>query len=137
MSDLIIHNSLMCVTKIHLHSNKASELGTNGNVIYVYIFSAIAVFILLMACVNFMNLSTARSANRSREVGIRKVLGSSRKNLISQFLAEAMLISFIAMVLSLLIVGLMLSYFNDLSGRQLKLESFLQPRIGLLLLFMV
>ena len=137
MSDLIIHNSLMSVTKIHLHSNKASELGTNGNIIYVYIFSAIAVFILLMACVNFMNLSTASSANRAREVGIRKVLGSSRKNLISQFLAEAMLISFIAMVLSLLIVGLMLSYFNDLSGRQLKLESFLQPRIGLLLLFMV
>src|SRR5678809_579990 len=84
MSDLIIHNSLMSVTKIHLHSNKASELGTNGNIIYVYIFSAIAVFILLMACVNFMNLSTASSANRAREVGIRKVLGSLRKNLISQ-----------------------------------------------------
>ncbi|HEY6978512.1 MAG TPA: ABC transporter permease, partial [Chitinophagaceae bacterium] len=79
---------LMPLTNIHLHSDKSYEFEANGNITYVYIFSMIAVFILLIACVNFMNLSTARSANRAKEVGIRKVSGSSRAHLITQFLTE-------------------------------------------------
>lgn len=76
---------VMPLTDIHLHSDKSYEIEANGNVTYVYIFSIIALFILLIACVNFMNLSTARSANRAKEVGIRKVVGSTRSNLITQF----------------------------------------------------
>jgi putative ABC transport system permease protein len=77
--------SLTPLTDIHLHSNKTAELDGNGSVEYVYIFSGIALLILLIACVNFMNLSTARSSNRAKEVGVRKVLGSLKKNLIQQF----------------------------------------------------
>jgi putative ABC transport system permease protein len=86
------------LTAIHLHSNKTAELEANGNIQSVYIFGAIAAFILLIACVNSMNLSTARSANRAKEVGIRKVMGSLRSSLISQFTLESVLISFIAML---------------------------------------
>ncbi|RYF86065.1 MAG: ABC transporter permease, partial [Chitinophagaceae bacterium] len=81
--------SLMPLTDIHLHSDRTPELSVNGNIQYVYIFSAVAFFILLLACVNFMNLSTARSANRAKEVGIRKVLGTGKRSLIGQFLTES------------------------------------------------
>ncbi|MGO8056341.1 ABC transporter permease, partial [Rhizobium leguminosarum] len=80
-----------------LHSNRKAEIDGNGNIQYVYIFTGIAILILLIACVNFMNLSTARSANRAKEVGVRKVLGSLKKNLVNQFLTESLLVSFIAM----------------------------------------
>jgi putative ABC transport system permease protein len=115
------------LTGIHLHSNKSGELGINGSIEYVYIFSAIALFILLIACVNFMNLSTARSSNRAKEVGIRKVLGSMRKNLIAQFLSESMLVSFIALALALILAALLLPYFNQLSGKELTLGLFSKP----------
>ncbi len=107
------------LTSIHLHSSKVSELAPNGSVEYVYIFSAVAVFILLIACVNFMNLSTARSSNRAREVGVRKVLGSMRGNLIAQFLSESILVSFLALVLACVIAWSVLPYFNQLSGKEL------------------
>lgn len=77
--------SLFPIKDIHLHSSRTVELGVNGNIQYVYIFSAVALFILLIACINFMNLSTARSAGRAKEVGIRKVLGTEKKALIGQF----------------------------------------------------
>jgi len=115
------------LTAIHLHSNKIAELDANGNVQYVYIFSAIAVFILLIACVNFMNLSTARSANRAKEVGIRKVLGSLRKGLVGQFLFESVLISLISLVLALVLAGLLLPVFNQLSGKQMSIGVFARP----------
>jgi len=118
-----IRSSLMPLTKIHLHSNKTGELWGNGSIQFVYIFSAIALFILLIACVNFMNLSTARSANRAKEVGVRKVLGSVRKHLIGQFLTESVLISFIALIIAILIAWLMLSYFNQLSGKSITVHS--------------
>ena len=122
-----LHYTLMPLQKIHLYSNKSGELEANGNIEYVYIFSLIAFFILLIACVNFMNLSTARSANRAKEVGVRKVLGSLRKNLIMQFLSESVLISFISLALALVIAALLLPYFNQLSGKDMTLDLFLKP----------
>ncbi len=119
--------SLMPLTDIHLHSNKTSEIGHNGNIQYVYIFSTIAVFILLIACINFMNLSTARSAGRAKEVGVRKVLGSTRQSLIRQFLMESMLICFIALVLAVLIAISLLPFFNQLASKQLTPELFGNP----------
>ena len=116
--------SLMPLTKIHLHSDKVGEMGANGNLQYVYIFSAIGIFILLIACINFMNLSTAHSSNRSKEVGVRKVLGSVKKNLITQFLTESILISFIALVFAVAFAALLLPYFNRLAGKEIELGLF-------------
>ncbi|SDT29923.1 putative ABC transport system permease protein [Mucilaginibacter mallensis] len=104
---------------IHLHSNQTGELGINGTEQYVYIFSAIAIFILLIACVNFMNLSTARSANRAREVGVRKVLGSARKYLIAQFLSESMIVTLIAVIISIVLVVLFLPAFNQFADKNI------------------
>jgi putative ABC transport system permease protein len=104
---------------IHLRSNRLAELDDNSNIQYVYIFSAIAIFILLIACVNFMNLSTARSANRAREVGVRKVLGSPRKFLIAQFLSESVMVTFIATVIAVLGAWALLPLFNQTSGKEL------------------
>jgi putative ABC transport system permease protein len=111
---------VMPVTDIHLRSNKSYEAEANGNITYVYIFSVIAVFILLIACVNFMNLSTARSANRAKEVGIRKVAGSLRSNLIIQFLTESVLLSFLSLVFALAIAALLLPLFNQLAGKEMQ-----------------
>ena len=134
-----LHYDLMPLGRIHLYSQKDSELEANGNIQYVTIFSLIALFILLIACVNFMNLSTARSAGRAREVGVRKVLGSLRKHLISQFLTESLLISFVAMILALVIAALLLPSFNSLSGKNFSLNAFLAPWLlpSLLLLTIV
>lgn len=115
---------LTALTAIHLHSNKTAELEANGNIQYVYIFTAVAVFILLIACVNFMNLSTARSSNRAKEVGIRKVLGSLRGNLVTQFMVESILLSFIALLLAIGLAYLLLPVFNELSGKQMEIGLF-------------
>lgn len=104
---------------IHLKSNRSGELGPNSTVQYVYIFSAIALFILLIACVNFMNLATARSANRSKEVGVRKVLGSSRSYLVAQFLTESILVTLVAAVLAFAAALLLLPLFNQLAGKEM------------------
>ena len=111
--------SLMPLTDIHLHSNKSYEFEANGNITYVYIFSVIAIFILLVACVNFMNLSTARSSNRAKEVGIRKVAGSLRSELITQFLTESVLLSFFSLLIALLLSALLLPLFNQLAGKEM------------------
>jgi putative ABC transport system permease protein len=108
---------------IHLHSNRLSELSNNGNVQYVYIFSAIGLFILLIACVNFMNLSTARSSNRAREVGVRKVLGSPRKYLIAQFLSESILVTLVATIIAVVAAWILLPLFNQMSGKELMFTS--------------
>jgi putative ABC transport system permease protein len=113
---------LMPLTDIHLRSNLVGEMDANGNVQYVYIFSAIALFILLIACVNFINLSTARSSNRAREVGVRKVLGSSRGYLIAQFLSESVIVTLTATLIALVIVGLALSAFNDLAAKNITIN---------------
>lgn len=109
------------LTDIHLHSDLEGELDANGDIKYVYIFSAIALFILLIACINFMNLATARSAHRAKEVGVRKVLGSLKAQLINQFLAESLLISFLSFVLAIGMAYLAIPFFNDLSNKELSI----------------
>lgn len=115
--------SLVALRDIHLRSNAQVELGANGNIQYVYIFSAAAIFILLIACVNFMNLSTARSSNRAREVGVRKVLGSARSSLIAQFLSESILVTFAATIIALAGAWLLLPVFNQMADKQLAFTS--------------
>ncbi|MES2267324.1 MAG: ABC transporter permease [Bacteroidota bacterium] len=107
---------------IHLKSNRQYELGTNSSADNIYIFSAIALFVLLIACINFMNLSTARSANRAREVGVRKVLGSSRKSLIAQFLSESLLVTLFATITALLTAWALLPLFNQMAGKELAIN---------------
>lgn len=109
--------SLTPLSDIHLRSNKIGELNGSGNVQTIGLFAGIALFILLIACINFMNLSTARSSGRAREVGIRKTLGSQKTQLILQFLAESTLMVGIAFVLALGIVALSLGKFNALSDK--------------------
>ncbi|RYU92429.1 FtsX-like permease family protein [Mucilaginibacter terrigena] len=111
--------NLIPLKDIHLKSNREAELSGNGNIQYVYMFSAIAIFILLIACVNFMNLSTARSSNRAREVGVRKVLGSPRKYLIAQFLSESVMVTLFATIISVIGAWLLLPLFNQLADKQL------------------
>ena len=126
--------SLFPMTDIHLKSDRGIELSANGNIQYVYIFSAVALFILILACINFMNLTTARSAGRAKEVGIRKVLGSERKSLIYQFLTESTMISIFALFIGLLFVKLTLGWFNDISGKEMLMDALLSPGFLLFLL---
>ncbi len=112
---------LQPLTSIHLYSDLNPELGANGSIQYVWIFSAIGLFILLLACINFMNLATARSAGRAREVGVRKVLGGGRGSLIRQFLSESTLVAAIAVVLALGVTWLVLPAFSELAARDLSL----------------
>ena len=100
---------------IHLKSDLVVEFEPNGDIKYVYIFSAIAMFILILAIVNFMNLATARSADRAKEVGIRKVLGSLRRHLIRQFLTESIMITFLSILIALALASILLPYFNELA----------------------
>jgi putative ABC transport system permease protein len=111
------------LTQIHLYSHVLGEFESNGSIETVRIFIVIAILILLIACVNFMNLATARSADRAREVGVRKVLGASRENLIAGFLSEAILTSLIALALAILITALLLPHFNQLSGKDFHIEA--------------
>ena len=111
--------SLIPLKDIHLKSDRSFELSPSGNYQYVVIFSAIALFILVIACINFMNLTTARSAGRAKEVGIRKVLGTDRRYLVSQFLCESTLMAVLAFVVALGIVYLTFPLFNTISGKQM------------------
>ena len=104
---------------IHLKSNAELELDKGGSIQYVYLFSFIAVIILLIACVNFMNLSTARSSNRAKEVGVRKVLGSARKYLVAQFLTESILVTLVSTIIALGLAVVLLPLFNQMSGKEL------------------
>jgi putative ABC transport system permease protein len=128
--------SLQPLTDIHLSSNTKYELEPNGDIQYVYIFSALAIFILLLACVNFTNLSTARAAKRAREVGIRKVLGSVKKQLIFQFLSESVLLTFFAMLCAFALIFLLLPYFNQLANKNISYSFFMDYRLILLMFFL-
>jgi putative ABC transport system permease protein len=109
---------------IHLHSATKYEMEPNGDINYVYIFSALAGFILILACINFTNLSTASSVNRSKEVGIRKVMGSLKSSLVMQFLVESVIVTAFAMLFALAFVWLALPYFNAISGKQVSMGLF-------------
>lgn len=122
---------------IHLRSHHDAELETNGNIQIVYIFSGVAVFILLIACANFMNLATARSANRAREVGVRKALGSLKSTLVRQFLTESFLITGISLLLALLVARLAVPWFNTLSGKNIDGNVLFQPFVMLAVLLLL
>lgn len=114
------------MTDTHLYSTQlADDKGSNSDIKYVYILAAIGLFILLIACINFMNLATARSTGRAKEVGLRKTLGSFRSHLISQFLAESVIYTLIAAVLSVSAVYLLLPLFNLLAGKELTFAAVL------------
>ncbi len=113
---------LQPLTSIHLHSSSVSDLEPGGNATYVYIFAGIALFMLIVACINFINLSTASASKRAKEVGIRKVAGSNRFQLIRQFLSESMMIAIIALIIAFALVQLALPAFNNLSGKNLTLD---------------
>ena len=118
-----IRADLTPLTDIHLHSNRQQETGRNGSSQYVFIFSVIAILILLIACVNFMNLSTARSQKRAKEVGVRKVMGSGRWGLITQFLTESMIVTTVSTIIALLLTWLTLPLFNQLADKDLHFTS--------------
>ena len=101
---------ILPIKKIHLQAGYESSVIPTGNLSYLYILASVAIFILLIACINFMNLATARSAKRAAEVGIRKVLGAEKKQLVRQFLGEALLLSMFSFVLALLLVQVLLPY---------------------------
>jgi putative ABC transport system permease protein len=111
--------NLQPLARIHLHSNLLGDVASRGDILYVYLFSAIAIFILLLACINFMNLATARSAGRGREVGIRKIHGAVRGKLIRQFLEESLIHAFLSLLLALLLVQALLPVFRSISGKEL------------------
>ncbi len=127
---------LQPITDIHLHSHLDSEIEANSDITYVYVFSVIAFFVLLIACVNFMNLATARSAGRAREVGMRKVVGAQRIQLVHQFLNESILTAVISLLLALGLVYLVLPAFSQFIGKELSFNLIKNSQL-LLLLFLL
>lgn len=127
---------LQPLTDIHLKSDVLYDLSEGGDISYVYIFGAIALFMLLIACINFMNLSTAGASKRAKEVGIRKVLGSRKHQLVWQFLVDSIVLTFISLALALLLVKLALPVFNTLSQKHLEIMLLNNPlTIGMLVVF--
>ncbi|MDB5142929.1 MAG: FtsX-like permease family protein [Mucilaginibacter sp.] len=115
---------LQPITSIHLHSHLDYEMGNNGNVTYVYVFSIVALLILSIAVINYVNLTTARSSVRIKEIGIRKVIGSGRKQLMLMFFTESILLSILATGVALVLIQATLPYFNQLSGKTLTIWQF-------------
>ena len=115
------------ISDVHLYSNLASEIEANGNIDYVFVYLAVALFILLIACINFMNLSTARSSLRSMEVGLRKVMGADKMILIRQFMGESFVMTLFSMILAITLVYLFLPTFSDFTEKSLSLNFFKNP----------
>jgi putative ABC transport system permease protein len=116
-TDITVATYIRPFSRMHLHS-----LGGGGNITYIYIFSTIALFILLIACINFMNLATARGSTRAKEVGLRKVVGAQRNHVIKQFFGESLLLSFIALIFAIGLVVIFLPGFNNLAQKHLRLD---------------
>jgi putative ABC transport system permease protein len=125
------------LTDIHLHSNLQVEFETNGNLLYVTIFTIVALLILLVACINFMNLATAQSSRRAKEVAIRKILGSTKRQLILQFILESVFLSFLSFGIALVIVDLLTPYFDRLVQKQISLLTMFTPGNIILVLSIV
>lgn len=132
-----IHYGLQPVTGIHLHPGMANEPEQVGSMSYIYVFAAVALFMLLIACINYMNLTTARSARRAKEIGIRKVTGSSRGQIAAQFLSESVLTAIVAMGVSLVLIATFLPDFNSLSGKSISFHALMTPGTFLILTGMV
>ena len=132
-----IRYGVQAVSAIHLHSGMNYEPEELGSVSYIYIFSSVALFMLLIACINYMNLTTARSARRAKEIGIRKVTGSTKSQLVAQFLVESTMTALFALILSIGMIALLLSTFNMLSGKQISFGEILQPGTIVILLAIV
>ena len=113
--------SLQALRDIHFYSDDI-EGQSGGNLTYIYIFAILAIFVLVIACINYMNLTTARFANRAREIGVRKTAGASRENLIKQFIAEAFVVTAISLLIALLLVQTLLPYFNGFTHKKLTLN---------------
>ncbi len=130
--------SLQPLTDIHLQSSREAEIQSNGDMAYIYIFSAIAIFVLVIACINFINLATARSAARAREVGIRKVVGAHRGQLMLQFMGESVVMAIVSLILAIGLSYLLLPAFNAISAKALVLtltdSTLLLSLIGIVLL---
>ncbi len=122
------------LNRIHLYSNLRTELEPNSKASYVYIFLVIGIFILIIACINFMNMATARAATRAKEIGLRKVAGAFRTQLISQFLGESFLMTAIAVVLSILVAALGLPFINEFLGKDLAFISTKTFWLGILMI---
>jgi putative ABC transport system permease protein len=124
MGDMKFGLELQPLTSIHLHSNLGYELGSNGNITYIFVFGITALLILVIAVINYVNLATARSSIRIKEIGVRKVIGSDRGQLITMFFAESVLLTFIATLIAAVLIQFSLPYFNQLSGKTLVLIQF-------------
>ncbi len=122
-----MHYGVQPITEIHLHSKLQNEPEEVGSMSYIWIFSAVAFFMMLIACINYMNLTTARSARRAKEIGLRKVMGSTKKQLVFQFLSESVLTALAAVILSFLLVLLLLPAFNSISGKEFTWRTLFQP----------
>ena len=125
------------ITKIHLYSTNAQEPEPTGSYTYVYIFAIVAIFLVLIAAMNYMNLATARSARRAREVGLRKVVGSRRSPLVFQFLSESMVFTLISLILSIILIIVLLPQFNNLAGKSFNLQVLHSPAVLLSFLAVV
>lgn len=128
---LTIRQPMMPLTDIHLYGHAEKELASNGDAQYVYIFSTVALFILLIACFNYMNLATARSTKRSKEVGMRKVLGAEKRQVFAQFLGESFFFTFLATVIALIFVVMVIPAFNDFTGKQISQNIIGNPELML------
>ena len=124
------------MTDIHLYSTLDDQLEPGGNIDYLYIFGSIAIFIIVIACINFMNLATARAASRAKEVGIRKTIGAQRTALVRQFFAESVMYAILSLVISIVLIAILLPAFQALSGKSITLLTLLQPHyaVGIVLL---
>jgi len=127
--------SIQPLTEIHLHSHRMQEIGANNDIKYIILFSSIAFLILFIACINYMNMATARSLRRGKEVGMRKVVGAQKGQLIVQFLGESVAMAVLAMIFSIMMVLMALPAFNSLVERQLSLNPIHNPQLFLGLVF--
>ncbi|MCK8492690.1 ABC transporter permease [Spirosoma sp. RP8] len=132
-SDYLTYN-LEPIRRVHLHSDVEGNFEPNGDLTYIYIFGAIAVLILLIACVNYINLATSRAVERAQEVGVRKVMGAMRGQLFGQFIGESVIVTAVATLLAVLFACLTLPLFNSVSDRQFAIDVFFKPENGLVLL---